>query len=400
MKIVIVSGARPNYMKIAPIVWAIRRLNQTSLLKLEFVLVHTGQHYDHNLFGVFFEELGLPAPDFCLDVGSGSRNYQIETVIERLEPVLENVHPDLVLVVGDVNSTLAAALAGVKRRIQVAHVEAGLRSFDQTMPEEVNRRLTDSLSDYLFVTEESGRKNLLREGVTADKIFFVGNVMIDSLQQLRRLWERAPIHDDMGLEKNGYGVVTLHRPSNVDNQEVLAGIVDALVEVAHELPVIFPVHPRTQKQLEATTSANGVVRLGERRVTGPGLYCIEPLGYLDFMALLAGARLVMTDSGGIQEEATVLNVPCLTLRENTERPVTITHGTNKLVGTSREKIIAESGQILSGGRPALYPPPLWDGRAADRIVAVLNEQGRRSQPRRAAAPARSAVSRSDKPPLG
>jgi len=379
MKIILISGARPNYMKIAPIVWAIRRFNKQGGPGIKFVLIHTGQHYDHNLFDVFFQELNLPAPDFCLDVGSGSRSYQIETVIERLEPILEKVRPDLVMVVGDVNSTLAAALAAVKRRIPVAHVEAGLRSFDQTMPEEINRRMTDALSDYLFVTEESGQKNLLREGIDADKIFFVGNVMIDSLQESRRLWERSMIHNDMGLKKGEYGVVTLHRPSNVDSAEMLEGILSALAEISQELPIVFPVHPRTRKQLEAMNGYANSLRFGHQRINGRGLYCLEPLGYLDFMSLLAGAQIVLTDSGGIQEEATVLNVPCLTLRDNTERPVTVTHGTNRVVGTSPARIVAEVYKLLQCSRPALCPPPLWDGKASDRIVAILREKLQRTQ---------------------
>ncbi len=371
MKIVIVSGARPNYMKIAPIIWAIQCSNQQTGPALEFVLIHTGQHYDHNLFDVFFEELNLPRPDFCLDVGSGSRNYQIETIIERLEPLLDRVHPDLMLVVGDVNSTLAAALAAVKHRIPVAHVEAGLRSFDQTMPEETNRRMTDALSDYLFVTEESGRKNLIREGISPSKIYFVGNVMIDSLERSRHRWEASKIRSALDLDGKSYGVLTLHRPSNVDDPSTLREMMEALGEVAQEMPIVFPVHPRTRKQLEALNGSVCGLHVDRSRVDGNGLYAVEPLGYIDFMAIMAGARIVLTDSGGIQEETTALSVPCLTLRENTERPVTITHGTNRLAGTTPEKIVSEAMRVLSSGRRIVSPPPFWDGRAANRIVAVL-----------------------------
>ncbi len=374
MKILLVSGARPNYMKIAPIIWAIRKANHAaSAPVIQFALVHTGQHYDHQLFEIFFRELDLPEPDFCLNVGSGSRTYQIGAVIERLEPILVKTRPELVLVVGDVNSTLAAALAAVKSRIPVAHVEAGLRSFDQSMPEEINRRMTDALSDYLFVTEESGTHNLIREGISPSKIFFVGNVMIDSLQQSRHLWESSKVHDELGLKNKRYGVVTLHRPSNVDNPVALREIMGALTEVGKQFPIIFPVHPRTRKQLEALNGSMPGLRLGGDRVGAKGIYGMEPLGYLDFMALVAGARIVLTDSGGIQEETTALHVPCLTLRENTERPVTITHGTNRLAGTSPDKIVEEALRVLGSVAPRLSPPPLWDGNASERIVSVLQK---------------------------
>ena len=373
MKFVLVSGARPNYMKIAPIFWAIRRFNQESSSAIQSVLIHTGQHYDPQLFDVFFRELDLPPPDHCLDVGSGSHTYQTAQVMERLEPILQRECPDLVVVVGDVNSTVAAALTAAKLRIPLAHVEAGLRSFDRTMPEENNRIVTDTLSDYLFVTEESGKQNLLREGIDAKKIFFVGNVMIDSLQQSRYLWELATVHDQLGLKHRGYGVVTLHRPSNVDNPATLREMMRAIAEVAKQIPIVFPVHPRTRKQLEAMNGSVPGLRLGCERIEAKGIYGLEPLGYLDFMALVAGARVVLTDSGGIQEETTFLNVPCLTLRDNTERPVTVTHGTNRVIGTSPATIVQEALRVLANPRPALPAPPLWDGRAADRIVSILRE---------------------------
>jgi UDP-N-acetylglucosamine 2-epimerase (non-hydrolysing) len=361
-------------MKIAPIVWAIRRLNRRGGAPIQSLLIHTGQHYDPQLFDVFFRELDLPAPDYSLDVGSGSHTYQTARVMERLEPILQQERPDLVVVVGDVNSTVAAALTAAKLQFPLAHVEAGLRSFDRTMPEEINRMVTDTLSDYLFVTEESGKQNLLREGVDPKRIFFVGNVMIDSLQQSRHLWECSTVREELGLTKNVYGVMTLHRPANVDNGERLLKLMQAIAEVASRIPIVFPVHPRTRKQLEAVNGSVPGLQWGRKRVEAKGIYGLEPLGYLDFMALVAGARIVLTDSGGIQEETTFLNVPCLTLRENTERPVTVTHGTNRVIGTAPETIIQETVRVLENPRPALPAPPLWDGNASDRIVSILREK--------------------------
>lgn len=362
MKILNVAGARPNFMKLAPL---IRRMQTHP--GITPLLVHTGQHYDANMAGQFFRDFQLPPPDASLEVGSGSHAVQTAEVMKRLEPVLENLRPDLVLVVGDVNSTLAAALTATKLRIPVAHVEAGLRSGDRTMPEEINRLLTDAIADYLFVTEESGRENLLREGVDPRKIHFVGNTMIDALEEFRSLWEGSVIHDRLKLRQGQYGVVTLHRPSNVDDTGTLGGLVNALQEVARALPIVFPVHPRTLKRLE---SLNGSVAL--RRSSA--LACVEPLGYPDFMALVAGARLVLTDSGGLQEETTALGVPCLTLRENTERPVTVTHGTNRVIGTSPRRIVEEAFRVLESPREVRARPPLWDGRASERIVTILAGQ--------------------------
>jgi len=374
VKIIFISGARPNYMKIAPMIWEIQRLKKQGVADIQFVLIHTGQHYDPQLFDVFFRDLDLPAPDYSLDVGSGSHTYQTAQIMERLEPILQKETPELVVVVGDVNSTVAAALTASKLGIPVAHVEAGLRSFDRTMPEEINRLVTDTLSDYLFVSEESGKENLLREGVDPGKIFFVGNVMIDSLQQSRYLWESSRIHDEMDLRQREYGVVTLHRPSNVDNPARLRAIMGALAEVSKNIPIIFPIHPRTRKQLEQMNGSTPSLRLRSGRIEANGVYGLEPLGYHDFMALVAGARIVLTDSGGIQEETTFLNVPCLTLRPNTERPVTVTHGTNRIIGTSPAAIVEEAARILKSPRPELPAPPLWDGRAAERILIVLREK--------------------------
>ena len=366
MRIVNVVGARPNFMKIAPLLREMRKHPEISPL-----LVHTGQHYDAHMAGQFFQDLLLPPPDVSLEVGSGSHAYQTGEVMKRIEPVLEEMRPNLVVVVGDVNSTLAVALTAAKLRIPVAHVEAGLRSFDRTMPEEINRLVTDAVSDYLFVTEESGRQNLLREGINESKIFFVGNVMIDSLEESRRLWERSNIHDCLELKKGMYGVVTLHRPSNVDDPTRLGGIIGALAQVACELPLIFPIHPRTRKHLEALNGAAPTFWGDNGKVLPRGISCLDPLNYVDFMALVAHARLVLTDSGGLQEETTVLGIPCLTLRENTERPVTVTHGTNRVIGMSPARITEEAFGILASPQLASSSPPLWDGRAAERIVTIL-----------------------------
>lgn len=366
MKILNVVGARPNFIKIAPLTKEMRRHPGISAL-----LVHTGQHYDVSMAGQFFQDLQIPVPDVSLEVGSGSHAYQTAEVMRKLEPILEQQQPDLVLVVGDVNSTLAAALTAAKLGIPVAHVEAGLRSFDRTMPEEINRLVTDAVSDYLFVSEESGRQNLLREGVDEGKIHFVGNVMIDSLEESRQLWQRSPIHTRLGVRKGTYGVITLHRPSNVDDPTTLQRIMHALEEVAGQLPLIFPVHPRTRKQLSAVGGVKADFWSGAGCLRVKGVCCVDPLGYIDFMALVANARLVLTDSGGLQEETTALGIPCLTLRENTERPVTVTRGTNRIIGTVPERIVEESLRVLASPRLTPASPPLWDGKAAQRIVSVL-----------------------------
>lgn len=364
MKVILVSGARPNYMKIAPIVWAIRKFNQCNRANIQFILVHTGQHYDDRLFKIFFNELDLPEPNYDLSVGSGSHAFQTAEVMKRFEPVLESEDPDLVLVVGDVNSTLACALTAVKRGIPVAHVEAGLRSFDRTMPEEINRVVTDSISDYLFTTEPSANENLLHEGIIPSKIFFVGNVMIDSLLRYRDVAKDVPLLEKYGLRFRKYAVVTLHRPSNVDHPETLRRIVGALHRLSKEVPIIFPCHPRTAARMKSL----GSDKPGH---SANGLYVCEPVGYIDFLCLMDQAAVVLTDSGGIQEETTILGVPCLTLRQNTERPITLKMGTNVLVGTDPDRIVAEGIRALYDRSKNTTKPPLWDGRASDRIVECL-----------------------------
>lgn len=359
MKIANVVGARPNLVKIAPLV---REMCKHS--EIQPMLIHTGQHYDERLSDIFFRQMGIPQPDVNLEVGSGSHARQTAEILKRVEPFLVEQQPDLVLVVGDVNSTFAASLAAAKLGIQVAHVEAGLRSFDRTMPEEINRVLTDALADYLFVTEEDAIENLVREGRPRERIFFVGNVMIDALRQFLPIAQQSRIGGELGLmDASGFrpfAVLTLHRPSNVDSVETLGKLLRGIEAIADQLPVIFPVHPRTRQKLS-----------GQQNKNHPQLRLIPPVGYLDFLCLLSRARLVLTDSGGIQEETTALGVPCLTLRENTERPVTVTEGTNQIVGQDPARIIAAAREALAGKPKTGRVPRLWDGHAAKRIVEVL-----------------------------
>jgi UDP-N-acetylglucosamine 2-epimerase (non-hydrolysing) len=346
-------------MKIAPLMWEIGR--RAGIVPY---LVHTGQHYDERMSKLFFEQLKIPRPDVDLGVGSGGHASQTAEIMKRFEPVVLEQRADAVVVVGDVNSTIACALTAVKLGVPVAHVEAGLRSFDRTMPEEINRILTDAISRWLFVTERSGVDNLRREGVTEERIHLVGNVMIDTLLACRELSRSSTILDDLRLLGRPFGVLTLHRPANVDDPEVLKGILSAIDHLQRELPIVFPVHPRTRKALE-----------GHDLTAMPGLILTEPLGYLDFMKLLAEARLVLTDSGGIQEETTVLGVPCLTLRNNTERPITIDQGTNHLVGLDPQRILAAARKALAEPTHTSRIPDLWDGRASARIVDVLLSSG-------------------------
>lgn len=361
LKVINVVGARPNFIKVAPLVEAMRRREH------EFtpLVVHTGQHYDPNMSDTFFRDLDLPQPDLYLNVGSGSHAAQTAAVMERFEPVVLREKPDWVVVVGDVNSTLACALVCIKLGVKVAHVEAGLRSRDRTMPEEINRLLTDQIADLLFTPSQDADENLRAEGIPQERIRFVGNIMIDSLfKQLTRSKE-STIRDRLGLSDKDYAVLTLHRPSNVDEPETFARIIDALQEIGQRVPIVFPVHPRTRKTIAD-------LGLGERIERVSGLRVIEPLGYLDFLNLYSQARLVLTDSGGIQEETTALGIPCLTLRENTERPITVDMGTNTIVGTESGRITAAAFAALGGSKNRNHQlPPLWDGHTADRILAAL-----------------------------
>jgi UDP-N-acetylglucosamine 2-epimerase (non-hydrolysing) len=361
--IYVIAGARPNFMKIAPLNRQLRKVPG-----FEVQIVHTGQHYDRTMSDVFFEQLGLGSPDVNLEVGSAPHGAQTGRVLERFESLVVENQPAAVVVVGDVNSTLACALAASKiqyadgTRPLVAHVEAGLRSRDRTMPEEINRILTDTIADVLFTTEDGARVNLAAEGIAEQKIHFVGNVMIDCLVEAWPRIEPKQHWQTFGLERRGYGLVTLHRPSNVDRDETLVPLLRSLHQIADRLPLVFPAHPRTRARLQAA----GLEPHG-------ALHVVEPLGYFEFLSLLSGARIMLTDSGGIQEETTFLRVPCLTLRDNTERPITVTHGTNTLVG-SRPANLAEAALTrMEDSKVPQDLPPLWDGRAAERIARILGE---------------------------
>ena len=408
-----IVGARPNFMKIAPIVKAIEEYNQTHPSHLDQIIVHTGQHYDENMSELFFDHLGLPKPDINLEVGSASHAVQTAEIMIRFEKVLLQYQPDAIIVVGDVNSTIACTLVASKieyptqpnepykpnepnkrNKPLIVHVEAGLRSFDRTMPEEINRILTDQLSDLLFTTEEDANENLKREGIPSEKIFFVGNVMIDTLFQHLEKAKKSKILQKLGLinsinAKNAitsYAVLTLHRPSNVDNKETFSNILEALKEISKRIPIIFPAHPRTQNRikqfgfenyfnfLEPINSINSENPINSINATNPmnAINLINPLGYLDFLWLMANAKLVLTDSGGIQEETTVLGIPCVTIRKNTERPITVKMGTNIVAGTQKENIINAALSQLNRHNNISNPiPPLWDGKAAKRIVKIL-----------------------------
>ncbi|MBU2603228.1 MAG: UDP-N-acetylglucosamine 2-epimerase (non-hydrolyzing) [Actinobacteria bacterium] len=375
-KLLHVVGTRPNFMKVAPIMAAVDAWNERPApagatgvavdVRFEQVLVHTGQHYDERMSGIFFRDLGLPKPDHYLEVGPGSHAGMTARVMLTLESVVLAERPDMVMVVGDVNSTLAAALVAAKLGLPTAHVEAGLRSRDRSMPEELNRLVTDQLSDILFTTSRDADENLTAEGIPSDKVFFVGNPMIDSLERFRDQALAGGALAARGLERHSYGAVTLHRPSNVDERFGLDRLARVLTRAAERLPLIFPVHTRTRERL----ARFGLLADLEAH---PGLRLEEPLGYLDFLALLAGARLVLTDSGGIQEETTVLGVPCLTLRKNTERPVTVTQGTNRLVDPEDEEAIARAIDETLAASPEPTPrrPEFWDGHAGERIVTEV-----------------------------
>jgi UDP-N-acetylglucosamine 2-epimerase (non-hydrolysing) len=355
-----VVGARPNFMKMAPLMAAFRAGPDP----FECLLVHTGQHYDVAMSDVFFTQLGMPAPDIQLGIGPGTQGAQTGRMMAALETVVADTKPDLVLVVGDVNSTLAATLVAAKAGIALAHVEAGLRSFDRRMPEEINRIATDALATYLFATEEDGVANLRAEGVADERIFFVGNVMIDTLMTLLPRIKERGMAAEMGLAGGGYGVVTLHRPSNVDDDTALGRWVQALAAISRQLPLVFPAHPRTAARL----AASGL----DKRLAESGVRVVEPLPYVEFISLVSDSRLVLTDSGGIQEETTVLGIPCLTLRDSTERPATVRLGTNTLVGAEPEAAVKAVEGVLSNPPKSHAVPPLWDGKAAERISQILH----------------------------
>ena len=369
-QILCVVGARPNFMKIAPIM---RALNNPDL-GLSACLLHTGQHYDAAMKKSFFDQLQIPEPDIDLGVGSGSHAVQTAEIMKRFEPVLDEVKPKAVLVVGDVNSTIACALVAVKKNIPVIHVEAGLRSGDRAMPEEINRVLTDQISDLLFTTEKTAEPNLTNEGIDVGRIHFAGNVMIDTLLfnldravSTEETIEASPYPESSDFPdlSKGYGLVTLHRPSNVDEPIVLERLLKVLGQVSTELPLIFPVHPRTK---------NKIAEAGlEPLIANANVYCLPPLGYLEMLGVIKDAKLVLTDSGGIQEETTALGVPCITLRENTERPITVEEGTNTIVGSDPDKILACVSNTLETGGKSGMVPELWDGKAAERIAKIISD---------------------------
>jgi UDP-N-acetylglucosamine 2-epimerase (non-hydrolysing) len=385
-KFILVAAARPNFMKVAPLVRAIEKYNRSVGSKkerAEYVLVHTGQHYDFNMSDSFFEDLKLPEPPIHLGIGSGTHAEQTGKVMIEFEKVLVKEKPDVVIVVGDVNSTLACTLAAVKLNIPVAHVEAGLRSFDRTMPEEINRLVTDALSTYLFTPSPDGDKNLLKEGTSVKKIYRVGDIMIDSLFFHMEEAEKSDVLVRLGLQKasplvSRYALLTLHRPSNVDDQESLTKILNGLEVISRKIPILFPVHPRTKKQLSAFGFQDRILFRDVRQrvdLSSPGFYGMDPMGYLDFVKLMVYSTLIFTDSGGIQEEAMVLNVPCLTLRKTTERPITIAQGTNVLVWNDTKKIIREASKILTGKLKKAKIPAVWDGKTAERIIKILIRSG-------------------------
>lgn len=398
MKVLIVAGARPNFMKVAPIIQEMNKYPQ----EINYILVHTGQHYDREMSEIFFEDLNIPRPHIYLGVGSGSHAEQTAKIMMAFERVILQEQPGVVVLVGDVNSTLACAVVAAKinypisnpndaklspRKPFIAHVEAGLRSFDRTMPEEINRIVTDSLSDFLFTTSRDANENLINEGIPREKIFFVGNVMIDTLLKYLEIAKKSPILEKLGLGttsgvnsewkiNRNYAVLTLHRPSNVDNYTTFSRIVEALTEVGRQMPIIFPIHPRTYNQIKAYGFERyfKFISVNNSYLVGSGINCIDSLGYLDFLQLVTHSKLVLTDSGGLQEETTVLGIPCLTIRENTERPVTISQGTNVLVGTDKNKIVFEATNAINGHKRGRKIPELWDGKAAQRIVEILLER--------------------------
>ncbi|MBI5393394.1 UDP-N-acetylglucosamine 2-epimerase (non-hydrolyzing) [Candidatus Woesearchaeota archaeon] len=371
LKIITVAGARPNFMKVAPFLKALDKFNDSSNdIVITSLFAHTGQHYDVNMSDVFFKNLQIKQPEYHLGIGgaaAGSIVEQTAKIMTEFEKVLVTEKPDLVVVVGDVTSTISCALTSVRYGVKAAHIEAGLRSFDRTMPEEINRILTDKIADFLFVTEESGVKHLKNEGVSEDKIFLVGNLMIDSLVQFKEIALKSTILHDLGLEKGKYIAATLHRPSSVDDKRTFANLLDAFEEIQKKMKIVLPLHPRSKKKLQDFGLQSKIEKM-------QNLLIIEPVGYFDFLKLMMDAKLVITDSGGIQEETTFLGIPCITTRNNTERPVTIELGTNVLVGLDKNKIIDETLKVLSGNAKKGIAPPLWDGNAAERVVKIIVEK--------------------------
>lgn len=362
VRIDLIAGARPNFMKISPIIDAIREASDAGK-GIDFRLIHTGQHYDKNMSGSFFEQLGIPAPDVNLGAGGGSQAEQTAAIMIGYEKLLmEKNKPDLCLVVGDVTSTMACAITAQKLHVKVAHVEAGIRSGDWTMPEEINRMVTDSITNYFFTTSEVANTNLKNAGVAPDRIFFVGNTMIDTLLKHRPRFQRPEVWNRLGLEEGKYLVMTLHRPANVDQEEKLRELIQKIVDHTLDLPLVFPVHPRTKKMLQH-------IGIGHER-----LHMIDPLGYLEFNYLVERSKAVVTDSGGITEETTVMGIPCMTLRDTTERPETITEGTNELIGTDPKAIAPAMEKLFSGNWKQGQVPERWDGKTASRIVAILLEK--------------------------
>lgn len=378
VRALVVAGARPNFVKIAPLM--ARLCEPYDRTEVKTLLVHTGQHYDEALSRLFFDQLGIPQPDLNLEVGSGSHSQQTAQILARFEPVVQDWKPDVVAVVGDVNSTLACSLVAAKLCVPVAHIEAGLRSFDRTMPEEINRLVVDTISDFLFVSEPSGVENLRHEGLRAEKIHLVGNVMIDSLRRFLPVARQSRVLHDTRLVSHSqprnaggnarpFALLTLHRPSNVDDKQTLATLLDCLNEIGQQIPIIFPAHPRTAERIKHFGFAHKVRT--EWAEADRGVLLTSPIGYLEFLHLESEAAFVLTDSGGIQEETTALDVPCLTLRENTERPITVEEGTNTLVGTDPNRILRATQEILAGHSKKGRIPALWDGYASDRIVTIL-----------------------------
>jgi len=364
MKIDLIAGARPNFMKIAPIIDAIKHA-QSRGENIEYRLIHTGQHYDKNMSGSFFEQLGIPLPDINLEAGGGTQAEQTAKIMIGYESLLEKQSTDFCLVVGDVTSTMACSIVAKKMNIKVIHVEGGIRSWDLTMPEEINRMVTDSITDYFFTTSETANINLINSGIKKESIFFVGNTMIDTLLKHRPNFQKPSIWEEIELEEKNYIVMTLHRPANVDEEQILKELMDEIVAHSHNIPIIFPVHPRTSKIIESLLSANS------QQPIAKNLHLVEPLGYLEFNYLVEKTKAVITDSGGITEETTVMNIPCMTLRDNTERPETIELGTNELLGVNPKAIAPAMQKLFSGKWKKGNVPQLWDGKTSERIVKYL-----------------------------